>query len=176
MKVIFLDIDGVLQPYGAEYRFYEINNAAKALVEKLSRKHNIDYSQYSIYDVLAAYYDWDDQAVARLKYILDTTSSRIIVSSDWRSTQYLNKMRDLLTIRGLGEYWLADNKTEILSESRVEKRAREIQESLKRYSPDNYLVLDDMRELKNYFPNNMVLTHNCLSINDMHESIKILKL
>lgn len=82
MKIVFLDIDGVLQPYDSDNRFYEINAKTKKLVMELSEKYNIDYSQYSIYDILATYYDWNDDAISRLKHILSITSSKIIITSD----------------------------------------------------------------------------------------------
>ena len=40
MNIVFLDIDGVLQPYDSENHFYEINNKTKELVRLLSEKHN----------------------------------------------------------------------------------------------------------------------------------------
>ncbi len=105
MNIVFLDINGVLQPDYYKHRF----SVDKSILKKLSNKHNIDYSQYDFYDVAAVYCDWDEQAVVRLKYILDETNSKIIVSSDWRNDRLPNKMKDLLTIQGLDRYWFADN-------------------------------------------------------------------
>ena len=34
MKIVFLDIDGVLQPYESENHFYEINTKTKKIVDK----------------------------------------------------------------------------------------------------------------------------------------------
>ena len=148
MNIIFLDIDGVLQPYASENRFYEINRKAWELVNVLSQKYQIDYRKYSIYDILAVYYDWDELAVERLKYILNKTSSKIIISSDWRSIKLPNKMHDLLTIRELGQYWLGDNIIVNTELSMAKRRVQEINDSLKNYSINNYVVLDDMKELK----------------------------
>ena len=97
MKIVFLDIDGVMQPYDAENRFYISD---KSLVDSLSEKYHTDYHIYSIYDVMAVYYDWHEQAIARLKNILDKTGAKIIISSDWRSEKTPNKMPDLLIIDG----------------------------------------------------------------------------
>ena len=112
MKVVFLDIDGVLQPYDSELRFIDID---KNLITKLSQKYNTDYSKYEFYDVASAYYDWDNQAVARIKYILDETNSKIIASTNWRRKELPYKIRDLLRIKNLDSYWLCDN--EILKEN-----------------------------------------------------------
>ena len=175
MNAVFLDIDGVLQPYDSENRFYEINNKTKELVNKLSLKYQIDYKKYSIYDILAVYYDWDESALERLKYVLNKTSSKIIISSDWRSIKLPNKMHDLLAIKDLGNYWLGDNVIIDSELSLVKKRVQEINDSIKKYEIDNYVVLDDMKGLKDYFPNNSVITYDYMNNNDMEKCIKILK-
>ena len=171
MKVVFLDIDGVLQPYDSNNRFYMLDNS---LVEKLSKKHGVSYAQYSIYDVMAVYYDWDTQAIERLRYILEKTRSKIIVSSDWRSITMPNKMLDLLRIHNLDKYWFKDN---IINEEYiplVQKRALEIKDSLLRYPIDNFVILDDMEGLEEYFKDNTVITKDYIGINDMERCIKIL--
>lgn len=173
MNVVFLDIDGVLQPYDNELRFANVD---KSIIQKLSEKHNIDYSQYSFYDVYAVYYDWDEQAVSRLKYVLDETDSKIIVSSDWRTNRLPNKMKDLLAIQDLDKYYYADNI--IIKEYlyTAKKRALEIKNSLEIYDINNFVVLDDMKGLEEYFPNNIVQTHDHMTISDMKKCIKILKM
>ena len=175
MKVVFLDIDGVLQPYDSENNFYEINSKTKQLVNDLSNKNNVDYNKYSIYDILPVYYDWHPQAVKRLKSVLDDTGAKIIVSSDWKDDRLPDKMRDLLKIHDLDKYWYADNIK--IKEPLVAPKIRhlEIEDSLNRYPIDDFVVLDDMRELEIYYPNNSVITHDYMSIFDMNDCIKILK-
>lgn len=175
MNIVFLDIDGVLQPYDSENRFYEINKKVKELVKNLSLKYNTDFSKYSVYDILAVYYDWNIDAVNRLKYVLDETDSKIIISSDWRSSKDIHKMRDLLKIKDLDKYWLADNIIIKDGNSLVENRVLEINDSLKRYPIDNYVILDDMKDLETYFPNNCIITYDYLKTSDMEKCIKILK-
>ena len=82
---------------------------------------------------------------------------------------------DLLKIQGLDKYWVHDNI--ILNEPTTlhEKKAKEIQDSLNKYPINNFVVLDDLVELKDYFPNNTVITKDYMSINNMNECIKILK-
>ena len=176
MNIVFLDIDGVLQPYDADSRFYCFDKKMKdKLIKDLSEKYNIDYAKYSIYDVLAVYYDWHPQAIARLKYVLDSTESHIITSSDWRNEHFPDKIPNLLKIHDLAKYWYKDNiiVKEILPIHEI--RAKEIQDSLNKYPIDNYVVLDDMKELKEFFPNNSVITRDYMTINDMNNCIKILK-
>ena len=173
MNIVFLDIDGVLQPEESMNRFY----SDRSIIDKLSKKYNIDYSEYNYWDVVAVYYDWDEQAVSRLKYILDKTGSKIIISSDWRKKEFPNKMRDLLTIQGLNKYYFCDN---IIWEgdkltSVHDIRRNEINDSLNRYDISNFVILDDMVELMTYFPNNTVITKNIISISNMNDAIRILK-
>ena len=174
MNIMFLDIDGVLQPGYSKHRF----NVDKKIIEMLSDKYSIDYSQYDFYDVAAVYCDWDKQAVCRLKCTLDKTNSKIITSSDWRSSKYPNKMKDLLKIQGLDPYYYCDNvilPREGLYDTLYTIRAREINDSLNRYSIYNYVVLDDCEKMAEFFPNNSVITHNIISDDDMHKCISILK-
>ncbi len=174
LNVVFLDIDGVLQPYDAEECFYSYD---KKLIASLSKEFNVDYSKYNFCDVAAVYYDWDEQAICRLKYILDQTSSRIIVSSDWRCLNKSYRIVDLLKIQHLDKYWIADNQILIPDpkDSIDLLRAKEIKKSIETYGINNFVVLDDMKEMYNHFPNNSVITHNIISIDNMNEAIKILK-
>lgn len=171
MKIVFLDIDGVLQPYDADNRFYQLDDS---LVEELSKKHNVNYNDYSIYDVMAVYFDWHEQAIARLKYILKKTDAKIIISSDWRSEKMPNKMLDLLKLHDLDKYWYANNIINQDYISNPQRRALEIKDSLIRYHITNFVIIDDMRGLDEYFPENTVITNNYISIADMEKRIKIL--
>ena len=171
-NIVFLDIDGVLQPFDNELRFFYNNDG---LIKKLSDKYNIDYSIYDKFDVFAVYYDWEECAVERLRHILDETNSKIIISSGWRTERLPNKMKDLLTIQNLDKYYLADNIICDGIHSYHETRAYEIKNSIRKYNITNFVVLDDMMELEGYFPNNSVITHNYISLNDMNKCIKILK-
>ena len=175
MKVVFLDIDGVLQPDNTKNNFYEIDAKAKKIVKYLSEKYNVDYGKYSIYDILMVYYDWHPQAIKRLKSVLDITNSKIIISSDWKNDKLPDKMHDLLRIHDLDKYWYCDNITIKKPLMPYEIRHLEIEDSLKKYPIDNFVVLDDLEELEIYYPKNSVITSDYISILDMNECIKILK-
>ena len=86
-------------------------------------------------------------------------------------------MKDLLAIQGLDSYWFANNINLGYQENSTmaKTRSMEIKDSLNRYNIDNFVVLDDSQELLKYFSNNCVITHNTISIDDMHKCIKILK-
>ncbi|MCD7949581.1 MAG: hypothetical protein LUG12_04890 [Erysipelotrichaceae bacterium] len=114
MKVIFLDIDGVLQPYDSKNRF-ETN--LEMLSKYLSIRYQRDYTIYDRYDVGACFLDWDKNAVKRIKTILDATNARIVISSAWRSGawdyQKPYKMLDLLYLWNLEKYWNGETDSEL---------------------------------------------------------------
>ena len=108
-KVVFLDIDGVLQPF-TQYRFEHIQNGdLERVYEELQQKTGVDYRQYDKYDVAAVYYDWDLHAVSELKRVLDTTAAKIVLSSSWRD-ETDDRMRDLFRIHGLEQYFIGGTK------------------------------------------------------------------
>ena len=92
-KVIFLDIDGVLQG-GRQDRFDHKEDGSFDRIVKESRERfayidqTFDYMfEHSafVYDLLATVYDWEEPAVNRLKQLLtDHDDAGIVMSSSWR--------------------------------------------------------------------------------------------
>ena len=117
MKVIFLDIDGVLQPGSYQDRFEhlaEVSDLAKKLNVKLN--NGFDYyklvggdkeydnkQQVNKYDIGAVYWDWHPEAVKLLHEVIDKTGAKIVLSTDWRG-RGLEEMRGLIDIKGFGKY------------------------------------------------------------------------
>ena len=99
-RTIFLDIDGVLQP-GTQKR-HDHNN--KLLKEYLYKKYNdFRYLDVKEADIGAVYYDWRPTSVGILKEILDTTLSDIVISSDWRDTNF-DYLKAFLKLYDLDDY------------------------------------------------------------------------
>ena len=101
-RVIFLDIDGVLQPGENQKRFQHDMDALK---KELAKKYNEPaYLDLDKYDVAAVYYDWDRAAVSQLKHLMDETNAEIVLSSDWRHSKNLEQMKLLFRIHDLDGY------------------------------------------------------------------------
>jgi hypothetical protein len=88
-SVIFLDIDGVLQPLSSQQRF---RHDLKALQEQLAFQYqNDDYREMDRYDLGAVYYDWDKEAVERLRTLCVDVPADIVITSDWRNYSPLSR-------------------------------------------------------------------------------------
>jgi hypothetical protein len=182
-KVLFLDIDGVLQPYGAQDRFKHIKEADE-FNRKLLDEFSVDYSRYNVYDVMAVYYDWDKGAVAELKRILDTTGAKIVLSSDWRD-KTIYRMADLCRIHGLDGYLIdATPSTEERNQRDVENnpeykqmiyRAIEISMYVNDHPEiKNYVAIDDMHLIKDLGEKHAVETSNKMTKENADKCIELL--
>lgn len=117
MKVIFLDIDGVLQPGSYQDRFKHIGEVSD-LAKQLNKELNNGFDYYKLvggdkeydnkqqvnkYDIGAVYWDWHPEAVKLLHEVIDKTGAKIVLSTDWRG-RGLEEMRGLIDIKGFGKY------------------------------------------------------------------------
>ncbi len=109
-KVIFLDIDGVLQPLSSQKRF---DHDMDELQEQLSVESDEGYQKLNKYDIAAVRYDWEPNAVKNMKSLCEKTQAEFVISSAWRESKTLDMLRLLFRIQGLDAY-VAD-KTEELS-------------------------------------------------------------
>lgn len=82
MKVIFLDIDGVLN--SQDWYIYRRDNVAMDSVN----------AQYP-------FYEFDPRAVERLNRIIEKTEAKIVVSSSWRSGETVESLQKLLDSVGV---------------------------------------------------------------------------
>ena len=171
MNIVFLDIDGVIQPYNTSI---DLNN--KIIKKVLIQKFGVDYLKYDSLELYDVYYNWNKKALERLREILQQTNSKIIVSSDWRDENKPYKIKDYLRIHQLDDYWFEDN---IIDKkygmNPFKKRYMEISQSIYDYPITNFVILDDMVELKKYYPDNFVETYNYLSRENVNDAIRILK-
>jgi hypothetical protein len=167
-KVLFLDIDGVLQPGSSQKRFKHIDEMDK-LYKELFDKYGIDYSPYFKYDVAAVYYDWDLESLRELRRILDTTGAKIVISSDWRQTKPISCLQNFFRIYDMADYVIdytpdfdyeAYEKLKTRDEYKNihECRCVEILEYLKAHPEiKRWAAIDDL-PLNSYLKDNAVMT------------------
>jgi hypothetical protein len=178
-KILFLDIDGVLQPGWSQKRFDHINNGdLDKLYPKLFAQTGIDYSRYDIYDVSAVYYDWHKTAKTQLRRILDETNAKIVLSSAWR-TKNLYKMKILFNIFNFNDYYIDNTiKTSSKEYDKLRKlprykniygdRSIQILEYLHKYDHINmYVAVDDLN-LSDCLGDHFVYTGNVGYLNEKH--------
>lgn len=157
-KVLFLDIDGVLQPYNNQFRFdHDMAQTCRELAEKYG---DPVYPTMDKYDVCAVVYDWDAEAVQRLKDVLDKTGARIVVSSDWRRWNGTDWMRALLRLHGLDPYFDECLPKEGEKEQVIPAYLREHMGELA-----GWVVVDDWN-MERYFGDHFVLTRDRLQPED----------
>jgi hypothetical protein len=151
MKIIFLDIDGVLQP-DTQKRF---KHDLEALKTNFAAQ-NKDFETLDKYDIGAVYYDWDKTAVELMKKLCDKTGARFVISSDWR-IKTLKKLLLLFSIHEMDEYILDTLPTEWTGLN----RNQEIQNYLKEHPEvTRFVIIDDAYgdEFNRDFPKNFVHT------------------
>ncbi|MCD7949580.1 MAG: hypothetical protein LUG12_04885 [Erysipelotrichaceae bacterium] len=182
MKVLFLDIDGVLQPYQSRYRFH---TNLETLIKYLSLRYQRDYTIYDKYIIGACFLDWNKKAVKRIKTILDATNAKIVISSGWRSKKYPNRMLDLLHIWDMDQYWIGE--TDFFHDNMIEAQAYLKSQGYHLYERQveildylfthqdikQYVIVDDMY-FENVFDGHFVKTYNLIKNKQVEECIRIL--
>ena len=150
-RVVFLDIDGVLQPTDREDRFnHDLDETCRMLAEKFRDQ---GYLMLDKYDVGAVYYDWSDVAVRNLKRLLDSCEAEIVLSTNWKDYRTMEDMRRLFRIHGLDEYI-----TDVIPIRRLTPKREEIAGYLKEHPKlQHYVVIDD-EDMRRYFEGRMVYT------------------
>lgn len=200
MKVLFLDIDGVLQPFSKSNRPIIYLKEMKQLIDDLSEKYNIDYHKYHKEDVKACYAYWDKEAVERIRTILDKTGAKIVVSSDWRANYWTwepqEKMLEFLALHDLDKYHYGETEAMYHTgdkdpevQANWEKLKAELEEKYKdkvdsrvveitKYLMDhpevnNYVVVDDLN-LEVGLEGHFIRTWPVISDDDVTKAIEIL--
>lgn len=135
--VIFLDIDGVLQPGISQKRF---SHDLDKLRERLAIQFKDEkYLSMDKYDLGAVYYDWDKDAVQRLTKLCSAASAEIVISSDWRVYSPIETIIDYFRLHGLNDYII-----DITPKLPEAQRDDEIAEYLNKHQDvKKFVILDD---------------------------------
>ncbi len=159
-NVIFLDIDGVLQPPGRQNRF---QHDLEKLRERLAAQFDdAAYLEISEYDLGAAYYDWDERAVERLGRLCEDTSADVVISSDWRTKKSISLLKAYFRIHDLHHY-VTDKTNE--SSKPPHYRAGEVKEYVDSHPEiGQFVIFDDQyrKEFDRLFPDQFVHTGSCI--------------
>lgn len=159
-KVIFLDIDGVLNSQETCDKFadeFEENGYGGFFKETDAITHR---------DVL-----WGQELVDKLRIIAESTGAEIVVSSTWRKYFSIEKFKEMFSLYGWENAPIID-KTQNLNT----QRGFEINKWLTNNKIDNYLILDDSTDFLPEQLVNFVNTNPFIGITDedVEKSIKIL--
>lgn len=147
MKIIFLDIDGVLNS--------DVYMATDAYIQATKDAGCADPFGYDV--VLKAHHlHIDPQAVALLNQLIEKSGAEVVLSSTWRLRYSLDEMNEMLTMRGATFKVL--NQTPPPRRMSRTWRGEEIKEyllDLKRAKKDveSFVILDDRDEFPTYKKN-----------------------
>ena len=151
-NIIFLDIDGVIQPYRHEYRFGHSIDHSLAMLSEMCDP--ILVKEGDPWDIVAAYYDWDEIAMGRLAKLCRHCGAYIVLHSSWIEFNSLERLRLFFSFYGLADYVL-DVCPEVTQnekdESRekagyyIDEKAIKIRKWLKLHANEvrDYIVIDD---------------------------------
>ena len=146
MKAIFLDIDGVLN----------------------SDEHTAFIKSFISYDDTMIE-PFDDECLYNLKYIVDETDAKIIITSIWRLfPDYL-----YILMNKLEEYGLDKNVISLTTSNKYKDKLQEIAVKLKKLGITEYVVLDNDDTLK---LDRHIITNNVTGLTeiDAKQAVKIL--
>lgn len=166
-KIIFLDIDGVLNPTHYMLSLYKMGKASSGEI-----KSHDDYGQLFFYHNCNA-----------LKTIIDNTHAKIVISSTWRMEGEI-KMREMWKYRNLpGEIIGITPTSDVLVENGececydTVGRGLEIAYWIKQNNfKGNYVILDDVNDMLKEQEKHFVKTNNYigLTIKNAEKAITIL--
>ena len=146
MKAIFLDIDGVLN-----------SDEHTAFIKSFVTYNNNMIEPF------------DDECLYNLKYIVDETDAKIIITSIWRLfPEYLN-----LLMNKLEEYGLDKNVISLTISNKYKDKLQEIAVKLKKLGITEYVVLDNDNTLN---LDRHIITNNATGLTeiDAKQAVKIL--
>jgi len=182
-KIIFLDINGVIEPLTHE-EVNLTNNELEKLYEKLEKETGIDYRKYTKDEIISVYYYWDREALKQLKRIVGKTGAKIVISSYWK-LDGVQPMKDFLAIFNLAKDVVdvtpdvfrdkIDSKPyENISNKPLKDRPLEILEYLRIHKEiDEYIAIDD-RDLSPFLDEHFVRPNLVLTKKDADEAISLL--
>lgn len=159
MKILFLDIDGVLNSHD----WFKLRG---------ERKTNPDESKWKVDRLI---HDLDPRAVARLCIIIERTDAYCVLSSTWRLIRGLDETRNALVARGFPSHRLISATPDLAQCELGVKRGSEIQkwlESSEGSTCEKFVIVDDDSDMGPLLPN-LVITSTDYGLTDS-EMVRII--
>lgn len=168
MKVIFLDIDGVLNT----------ESYITAVWDVVERMDKISNSKNNIMEYLHDQYGslFDPMAIRFLKHICDQTGAKIVISSTWRHSG-LGEMQDMWKHRNLPSEVIGITPDHSRKTGSTLQRGKEIAEWLSEHTDvESYVIIDDDADMESEQFRNFVNTdpQYGLTKSDAKKAIEIL--
>lgn len=160
-KVIFLDIDGVLNSVDT----FKENKTIKNLYNKCLDRTYMNDLKWLLLDI-------DFEKLQLLKQIIEVTDAKIVISSSWKKLRLYPLVEEYLIQKGIPIIGTTKN---IKSE-----RGKEIKTYIEENDIDNYIVLDDeiFDDYDELIINRLIKTdfyQSGLDEQHVEEAIKVLK-
>ncbi|MYB56916.1 MAG: hypothetical protein F4X51_11035 [Gemmatimonadetes bacterium] len=171
-RVVFLDIDGVLQPPSQQNRFkHDLDQLRGSLAKKFN---DVSYLDMDKYDLGAIYYDWRKDAVDRLRRLCEDFDADIVISSDWRSRKTVSLLKAYFRIHGLHQF-VIDMTNEISRAPHY--RAGEVEDYIDAHPEiERFVIFDDSykKEFDHLFKDQFVWTYAYITELDDRRARQIL--
>lgn len=176
-NVIFLDIDGVIRHNGSLlYLDYDLST----LPSNLTKQYKTNYQKYNKEELGVVYYDWDKEAIERLRCIIQQAGAKIVITSTWRE-KGLQRLIDFFRLYGLEDAIigitdkLSSKDKAIFKQKGYHERTLEILKYLQNHPEiKSYVAIDDM-DISKGIEDNFVQTKELLSDEDCIRCIDILQ-
>lgn len=163
-RIVFLDIDGVIAPYHNDSRH---DHDMIATVNYLANKFKDDiYLKMSRQDVCAAYYDWDDLAIGRIKSLLNYACAEVVIHSDYRAFNTLETLRALFRLHAMDEYIIGKCNDHIRKEDAIKEYLNIYEDII-----ESYVVFDDDYNIK---IDNIIYTNDYVKDEEIERAKRIL--
>ena len=167
MKVLFLDIDGVLNSQNwFGWRAYCIKNKGE---NEFSMDKHLTDDEFILYKLSML----DNRAIANLNRIIDETGCKVVLSSSWRclwNPKENDKTLEALKLKGF-KYDFYGMTPRIPQKDFGQERGIEIQawidKELEKNEIESYLILDDDNDMLPEQMDNFILVNNQYGLSDI---------
>lgn len=165
---IFLDIDGVCQPYVTVETLLSKPRHIDNLHLRLAEKYNNEgIARLGDEDVNRIYFSFDQESMAFLKALIKEFDAQVIVTSSWTIAYSLEEFQAIFAMFGFGNAI-----TGIIRSSAP--RFQSILDYVQDHGIENYLVIDDM-DMKDIFGQRQIQTWSSFQPEDYTQAVQRLQ-